>query len=131
MLGGSIAIPVSLFWMAWTSRPDISIWSPLAASVLFGHGILCIFITRCVKLCSLRVVNYEINRTFEQLSIYNRLLRNLRRQRARVSYDDPLRRFGRYGDSSHTFLQEHGRTLHIDDHGMSERAVGAVAICVL
>jgi hypothetical protein len=48
MLGGSIAIPVSLFWMAWTSRPDISIWSPLAASVLFGYGILCIFITRCV-----------------------------------------------------------------------------------
>jgi hypothetical protein len=48
MLGGSIAIPVSLFWMAWTSRPDISIWSPLGASVLFGYGILCIFITRCV-----------------------------------------------------------------------------------
>jgi hypothetical protein len=46
MLGGSIAIPVSLFWMAWTSRPDISIWSPLGASVLFGYGILCIFITR-------------------------------------------------------------------------------------
>lgn len=45
MLGGSIAIPVSLFWMAWTSRPDISIWSPLGASVLFGYGILCIFIT--------------------------------------------------------------------------------------
>ena len=48
MLGGSIAIPVSLFWMAWTSRPDISIWSPLGASVLFGYGILCIFITRFV-----------------------------------------------------------------------------------
>lgn len=48
MLGGSFAIPISLFWMAWTSRPDISIWSPLAASVLFGHGILCIFITRLV-----------------------------------------------------------------------------------
>jgi hypothetical protein len=46
MLGGSIAIPVSLFWMAWTSRP--SIWSPLGASVLFGYGILCIFITRYV-----------------------------------------------------------------------------------
>lgn len=48
MLGGSVAIPVSLFWMAWTSRPDISIWSPLGASVLFGYGILCIFITRYV-----------------------------------------------------------------------------------
>lgn len=49
MLGGSFAIPISLFWMAWTSRPDISIWSPLASSVLFGYGILCIFITRFVS----------------------------------------------------------------------------------
>ncbi|KAF7197768.1 putative efflux pump kojT [Pseudocercospora fuligena] len=45
MLGGSIAIPISLFWMAWTAYPHISIWSPLAASVLFGYGILCVFIT--------------------------------------------------------------------------------------
>ncbi|EME45946.1 hypothetical protein DOTSEDRAFT_78389 [Dothistroma septosporum NZE10] len=45
MLGGSFAIPVSLFWMAWTAYPHISIWSPLAAGVLFGYGILCIFIT--------------------------------------------------------------------------------------
>jgi len=50
MLGGSIAIPVSLFWMAWTSYPWISIWSPLASSVLFGYGILCVFITRYVLL---------------------------------------------------------------------------------
>jgi len=45
MLGGAFAVPISLFWMGWTARPDISIWSPLAASVLFGYGILCIFIT--------------------------------------------------------------------------------------
>lgn len=45
MLGGSLAIPVSIFWMAWTAYPHISIWSPLAASVLFGYGILCVFIT--------------------------------------------------------------------------------------
>lgn len=45
MLGGSIAIPISLFWMGWTAQPHISIWSPLAASVLFGYGILCVFIT--------------------------------------------------------------------------------------
>jgi len=41
MLGGSVAIPVSLFWMGWTDDSTISIWSPLAASVLFGYGILC------------------------------------------------------------------------------------------
>lgn len=45
MLGGSIAIPVSLFWMGWTSDGNISIWSPLAASVMFGYGILCVFIS--------------------------------------------------------------------------------------
>ncbi|KAK5134701.1 hypothetical protein LTR08_006216 [Meristemomyces frigidus] len=45
MLGGSIAIPISIFWMGWTAYPHISIWSPLAASVLFGYGILCVFIT--------------------------------------------------------------------------------------
>ena len=62
MLGGAASIPISLFWMGWTARPDISIWSPLAASVLFGYGrfilscqrqhrltcdtgILCVFIT--------------------------------------------------------------------------------------
>lgn len=45
MLGGAVAIPVSLFWMGWTARADVSLWSPLAASVLFGYGILCVFIT--------------------------------------------------------------------------------------
>ncbi|MCJ1389038.1 hypothetical protein MMC18_001892 [Xylographa bjoerkii] len=42
---GAPAIPISMFWMAWTSYPSISLWSPLAASVLFGYGILCIFIS--------------------------------------------------------------------------------------
>ncbi|KAF2157714.1 MFS general substrate transporter [Myriangium duriaei CBS 260.36] len=42
---GSPAIPISIFWMGWTSDPNISIWSPLAASALFGYGILCVFIS--------------------------------------------------------------------------------------
>ncbi|KAI9817145.1 MAG: hypothetical protein M1827_001257 [Pycnora praestabilis] len=42
---GAPAIPISLFWMGWTSYPSISCWSPLAASVLFGYGILCVFIS--------------------------------------------------------------------------------------
>ncbi|KAJ9297746.1 hypothetical protein DTO271G3_3967 [Paecilomyces variotii] len=42
---GAPAIPVSLFWMGWTTRPDISPWSPLGASVLFGYGIICVFIS--------------------------------------------------------------------------------------
>lgn len=38
MLGGAFAIPISLFWMGWTARPDISIWSPIMSTVLFGYG---------------------------------------------------------------------------------------------
>ncbi|KAG0153128.1 hypothetical protein PDIDSM_4978 [Penicillium digitatum] len=44
MLGGAPAVPVSLFWMGWTSYPSISIWSPIIASALFGFGITTIFI---------------------------------------------------------------------------------------
>ncbi|KAH6664086.1 major facilitator superfamily domain-containing protein [Halenospora varia] len=42
---GAPAVPVSLFWMGWTNYPSISPWSGLLASVLFGYGILCIFIS--------------------------------------------------------------------------------------
>ena len=42
---GAPAIPISMFWMAWTAYPSISYWSPLAATVLFGYGILCVFIS--------------------------------------------------------------------------------------
>ncbi|KAL4881843.1 C6 transcription factor [Aspergillus karnatakaensis] len=44
MLGGAPAVPISLFWMGWTSNPTISIWSPIVASALFGYGITTIFI---------------------------------------------------------------------------------------
>lgn len=42
---GAPAVPISLFWMGWTNYSSISCWSGLAASVLFGYGILCIFIS--------------------------------------------------------------------------------------
>lgn len=42
---GAPAIPVAMFWMGWTAREGVSYWSPLLASVLFGYGILCIFIS--------------------------------------------------------------------------------------
>lgn len=37
-------LPASLFWMGWTAFPTVSIWSPLAASLLFGYSITGIFI---------------------------------------------------------------------------------------
>ena len=42
---GAPAIPVSMVWLGWTAVPSISYWSPLAATVLFGFGILTIFIS--------------------------------------------------------------------------------------
>lgn len=42
---GAPAIPISLFWMGWTNYTSISYWSGLVASVVFGYGILCIFIS--------------------------------------------------------------------------------------
>ena len=42
---GAPAIPISMFWMGWTDYSWISDWSPLGASVLFGYGILCVFIS--------------------------------------------------------------------------------------
>ena len=42
---GAPAIPISLFWMGWTTYPHISYWSPLVASAFFGYGILSVFIT--------------------------------------------------------------------------------------
>jgi MFS family permease len=42
---GAPTIPIALFWMAWTTRESISCWSAIAASVLLGFGILCVFIS--------------------------------------------------------------------------------------
>lgn len=37
------AVPISLFWMAWTNDKSISIWSPLAASALLAYGMVGVF----------------------------------------------------------------------------------------
>lgn len=42
---GAPFIPISLFWMGWTARISISFWSPLMASVFFGFGTLCVFVS--------------------------------------------------------------------------------------
>ncbi|KAK5779975.1 hypothetical protein RI543_002515 [Arxiozyma heterogenica] len=40
---GSIALPVALFWQAWTSRRDVQWMAPIAAGVPFGFGLILIF----------------------------------------------------------------------------------------
>lgn len=66
-----------------------------------------------------------------QLPIHHRLVRNLRRQRARIRHHDPIRRFGRNGDCCYAVLQEPGRAVHADDHGLLECLDDACAVCVL
>lgn len=40
---GSIALPVALFWQAWTARTDVHWMAPVAAGVPFGFGLILIF----------------------------------------------------------------------------------------
>ncbi|RAL12551.1 MFS transporter [Aspergillus homomorphus CBS 101889] len=42
---GSPFIPISLFWMGWTSYSSVSIWSPIVASAVFGFGTITVFIS--------------------------------------------------------------------------------------
>ncbi|CAG8898196.1 unnamed protein product [Penicillium egyptiacum] len=42
---GAPVIPISLFWMGWTARTEISYWSPLGASVLYGFGTSCVLVS--------------------------------------------------------------------------------------
>ena len=42
---GAPCLPISLFWMGWTSNPSVSYWSSLVASVFFGFGVMGIFIS--------------------------------------------------------------------------------------
>jgi MFS family permease len=56
MYGAALAIPVSLFWLAWTSFANISIWSAIFAVTLFGFGVTGIFL--CVYMYI--IDSYEI-----------------------------------------------------------------------
>ncbi len=38
------ALPIGLFWMAWTSRPSVSYWSSLGGSVLVGMAFIGLFV---------------------------------------------------------------------------------------
>jgi hypothetical protein len=53
---GAPAIPISLYWMGWTAYPSITIWSPILASVLFGYGVLSVFLSTYQYL----IESYEI-----------------------------------------------------------------------
>ena len=47
---GSFGLPVSLFWFAWTSRPEVHWISPVLATVPFGWGNLCVFTSAALYL---------------------------------------------------------------------------------
>lgn len=44
-LVGSIALPISLFWFAWTTSPSIHWMVSIAAGVPFGFGIVLVFLS--------------------------------------------------------------------------------------
>lgn len=42
---GAVALPVGLFWLAWTSKHSIHWMAPTAAGVPFGFGLVLVFMT--------------------------------------------------------------------------------------
>lgn len=44
-VAGAFAIPIGLFWFAWTNSPSILWLSPIAAGVPFGFGMVVIFMS--------------------------------------------------------------------------------------
>ncbi|CAD6583407.1 MAG: hypothetical protein CYPHOPRED_002357 [Cyphobasidiales sp. Tagirdzhanova-0007] len=44
MMVGGVVLPVSVFWIGWTSFKSISVWAPMMAGVPFGFSVLLIFI---------------------------------------------------------------------------------------
>ncbi|KAE9403832.1 MFS general substrate transporter [Gymnopus androsaceus JB14] len=42
LLGGTF-VPISIFWLGWTSFESISIWSPILSGLPFGYGFIMIF----------------------------------------------------------------------------------------
>ncbi|KAL1844514.1 hypothetical protein VTK73DRAFT_2389 [Phialemonium thermophilum] len=42
---GSVALPIGLFWFAWTNSPSIHWMAPIAAGVPFGFGMVLVFLS--------------------------------------------------------------------------------------
>jgi hypothetical protein len=49
---GGIALPIGLFWFAWTNYPEFPWAASVAAAIPFGFGMVCIFLS---------VMNYLID----------------------------------------------------------------------
>lgn len=128
MLGGSLAIPVSLFWMGWTSDSNISIWSPILASVMFGYGILCVFISSYQYL----IDSYEIYAASALASVT--LLRYVAAGAMVIvgKCSKSLYIAWRHADGKdrHSILQERWGTLYADHTWLHRRRLCAVAIRV-
>jgi MFS family permease len=43
---GAFGIPISLFWFAWTARPNVHFMVPIAAGVPFGWGTVTLFVSK-------------------------------------------------------------------------------------
>lgn len=42
---GAPILPISIFWIGWSSWSSVSIWSPLAGSVAFGFAVMQLYIS--------------------------------------------------------------------------------------
>ncbi|TGJ80291.1 hypothetical protein E0Z10_g8467 [Xylaria hypoxylon] len=67
---GAPAVPIGLFWMAWTDYSFISIWSPITASVLIGFGMVCVFMSANMYIIDCYEIYAASALTFNALTRY-------------------------------------------------------------
>jgi hypothetical protein len=56
---GTFLIPIALFYQAWTTYPTLPPWPCLSAGVLFGMGILSVFISSYMYIIDVYAVSKE------------------------------------------------------------------------
>ena len=118
-----------LFWMGWTAYPSVSYWSPLVASVLFGYGILCIFISSYQYLmdayamyaASALAAVTLVSPPYLQSRIIHWLTSDL----------DTIRSGWWHGGGRDPHVLEFGRALDNDDPGLHQSVDGASPVRVL
>lgn len=126
---GAPAVPVGLFWMAWTDMPSISIWSPLVASVFIGFGFISIYVSAYMYIIDAYEVHAASALTFTALVRY--LAGGGTRTRRHLLSVTCADFNPRHDGSWCAILSEYGSELHAYDSGMHQCDCGAYPVCAV
>jgi MFS family permease len=127
MLGGAFAIPISLFWMGWTSYVSCYVFTLHEYSLTY-QGMDLHLVTTSGQ-CSLRV--WHSLRLHLLVSVHHRQLRNVCRLCPGVRHFDQICDCWRHDCRRHSVLPQHGRSLDIDDLGLYKRTASPRSLSFL